>query len=572
MEQRVIANISAARISLDAGIAECTTAENVFHAPQHPTAILNATKHLSTTLNSLSAANLTATRKCNESTSEPILDNPFYMFAMAHLHMGRILCLRSLFGDALSKHFEIGVQVFPYSARLFHALGNARKSVAKTIADLEQVEDAFKHAVRISKDLALKRDSFNEKLDEQKRDLEENDENDDDDDEDDDSWVLEASVDDEINAGRDAENALILLLIQLGRSSEAAPLLESGGYKYRLSDAVLAYSFTENSKGPWRLHDIPFVKAIDSALPDPALRYLQNAFAKDSVFWKEHYYGPDTPYFSYSHALPTPTEKDAHPRSSVDQLIHYVHKLVSKLLPQVSEAKSAEWWVHSRVHSAGHQLHFDSAHEGKSGATSGDNKTKRRRMGPVHPIASCVIYLSEGCGGPTMVTNQRLGDPLADRGWMVASRVNRLVVFDGSVLHGVIPGKGVCGDAGLDEGRRTSFMIAFWDHVDIKPSPDNTPGSGRPFPYNVSKDVYTWPQQHQPNTNEKWPGAVPDKLHHVIPVPLEAVWEAIGETGGAATEKESDAIQAILTEGDLELGYSKSRLGLPNYNLVFQGF
>ncbi|KAJ3224318.1 hypothetical protein HDU81_008623 [Chytriomyces hyalinus] len=569
MEQRVIANISAARISLDAGIAECTTAETVFHAPQHPSAILNATKLLTATLTSLSSANLTATRKCSESTSEPILDNPFYMFAMAHLHMGRILCLSSLFGDALLQHFEVAVQVFPYSPRLFYALGNAKKSVAKSSADLEKVEHSFKEAVRISKDLAVKRDLFNEKMDKQKMDLDENvDEEDDDDD--DDSWLLEASVDDEINAGRDAENALILLLIQLGRSNEAAPLLESGGYKYRLSDAVLAYSFAENSKGPWRLHDIPFVKAIDSALPDPALRYLQKAFARDSVFWKEHYYGPDTPYFSYSHALPTPNEKQTHPRSSMDQLIHYVHKLVTKLLPQVSEAKSAEWWVHSRVHSAGHQLHFDSAHEGKSGAaTSGDNKTKKRRVGPVHPIASCVIYLSEGCGGPTMVTNQRLGDPLADRGWMVESRVNRLVVFDGSVLHGVIPGKGVCSDAGSDEGRRTSFMIAFWDHVDIKPSPDNTPGSGRPFPYDVNKAVYTWPQLHQPNTNENWPGAVPENLHHVIPAPLEGVWEAIGET---VAEKESDAVQAILTEDDLELGYSKSRLGLPNYNLVFQGF
>ena len=38
---------------------------------------------------------------------------------------------------------------------------------------------------------------------------------------------------------------------------------------------------------------------------------------------------------------------------------------------------------------------------------------------------------------------------------MAAARPNRLLVFDGSLLHGVLPG-------GRGQGRRTTFMANFW--------------------------------------------------------------------------------------------------------------
>jgi hypothetical protein len=59
-----------------------------------------------------------------------------------------------------------------------------------------------------------------------------------------------------------------------------------------------------------------------------------------------------------------------------------------------------------------------------------------------NPIVSTVLYLSEGVGGPTLMTNQYLEDTkLAARGWLAFPKLNRLVVFDGSYLHGVIPGR-----------------------------------------------------------------------------------------------------------------------------------
>ncbi|KAI9324854.1 hypothetical protein BDR26DRAFT_880471 [Obelidium mucronatum] len=479
------------------------------------------------------------------------------MFAMSHLALGQMLLLENKV-TAAKEHFD---------PRCFIALTSALRILATNAEMLGQVEELLALAIEIAKQLQetvkIEREQF---LSRQSnlRDSEIADDegdNDDEDGEDEEDWTQQESVTLEINAGLvDASNALILLLIQLDRPKDAEPHLSALNYKYRLSSDVLAYKLPR--KGPWR-SDIPFVKAIDNALPKTALEYLQGAFDPTSVFWNEHFYCPDTPYFSYTH----PLDNSIAPKSAMDQLIRYVHSLAVKLFPQVAEAKAAEWWTHCRTHNSGHQLHFDSAHEGQS-------DKKRKRIGPVHPIVSCVVYLSEGVGGPTMVTNQRLGDPLADRGWMVESAVNRLVVFDGSVLHGVIPGKGFHPEA--TTARRTSFMIAFWDHVDIKPSAENIPGSARPFPYNISPDIYTWPKLHTAKTPATWPGPVPEQVTYVTPTPLDRVWQSVPDSeikpDSQVSNLQKTGIDLEVVEEHLELGYSKSELGLPNYNLVFQGF
>jgi hypothetical protein len=100
-----------------------------------------------------------------------------------------------------------------------------------------------------------------------------------------------------------------------------------------------------------------------------------------------------------------------------------------------------------------------------------------------HPLVSSVLYLSEAEAGPTLVTDQRLRGHLRDssrvtgianrqdkrtkkrkvcelkigadfqssledekayaatRGWLCPAAANRLLLFDGSLLHGVVPGK-----------------------------------------------------------------------------------------------------------------------------------
>ena len=54
-------------------------------------------------------------------------------------------------------------------------------------------------------------------------------------------------------------------------------------------------------------------------------------------------------------------------------------------------------------------------------------------------VYSCVLFLSN-CGGPTAVLAQATGDGPAAEAWLVAPRAGRLAVFDGALLHGVIPG------------------------------------------------------------------------------------------------------------------------------------
>jgi hypothetical protein len=78
----------------------------------------------------------------------------------------------------------------------------------------------------------------------------------------------------------------------------------------------------------------------------------------------------------------------------------------------ISEATVAEWWVHSRPHRWGHQLHFDSDDEGRNGLR--------------HPVLGSVFFVEGDVGGPTLMTNQRLGDQhLADQGCLIYPRTNR---------------------------------------------------------------------------------------------------------------------------------------------------
>lgn len=106
-----------------------------------------------------------------------------------------------------------------------------------------------------------------------------------------------------------------------------------------------------------------------------------------------------------------------------------------------------------------------------------------------------VLYLTpSGLGGPTLVTDQTLKkEQLATRGWLVHPRTNRLAGFDGTLLHGVVPGRGVpmrISDRNEDQkgchqgvaARRVTFMTAFWrGPMSTKPRADRMPGSSQPI-------------------------------------------------------------------------------------------
>lgn len=54
-------------------------------------------------------------------------------------------------------------------------------------------------------------------------------------------------------------------------------------------------------------------------------------------------------------------------------------------------------------------------------------------------MMSSVLFLT-AAGGPTVVLDQDPSAGLADRGWLVQPCPNQLLVFQGNLLHGVVPG------------------------------------------------------------------------------------------------------------------------------------
>jgi len=297
--------------------------------------------------------------------------------------------------------------------------------------------------------------------------------------------------------------------------------------------------------------DVP-ARAFDDALPEAMLEKLRSVFGPQSLFWQEHRYSclskcasEDVGYFSYTHEL---SERPC--QNALDVIIRHILNCALPHFPDLKDARFAEWWAHCRPHASGHQMHFDSDDEGIGGAR--------------HPICSCVSYIQgdEAVGGPTLVTTQRLGDKsLASHGGLIFARPGRLCVFDGSVLHGVVPGRGPAPAADRpDEQRRVTWMVAFWRDVAIRPfGPDGLPGSSRPLPDPSAPLVgggrtYTWHQalKLDEDTAASLAVGLPPKLKAVDPVPLPRIWEPVcGEATPDDVAKEKCET-------------------MPDYNLCFQ--
>ncbi|KAI9336622.1 hypothetical protein DFJ73DRAFT_798643 [Zopfochytrium polystomum] len=612
--------------------------------PSASAAVRDVAAHASAACDTLAAAARVGNPLCcpPKLARHHVLDNPFFLFAAAKTLQARCLDAAGRYDDALAL-LEHAVTVFPDAVEARVRRANARRAVAIDQAMLALCEqdwtDAVAIAERIGRDRAKAKvkatAGANESAPVREMDADgsnhQNDEHDDNQDDDDDQkHLLSAEAGAELSFKREARDALILFLCQEDRAADAHPHLKAGGFTVCLSRHVLAYPLSPPPCGfPLRL-DIPFVRAVDAALPPLALRHMRRAFAPQSVFWSEHNYGPQTPYFSYTSRLDGQDpdrdgdgggpgdgggDDDDRVANALTPIIRHLHAVACALFPEsaaLRTARVAEWWAHSRPHSHAHQLHFDSDDEGNRRTGAGK---------PRHPVFSSVLYLGDGgddggegednvedepcVGGPTLVTNQRLGDPLADRGWLVMPRVNRFVVFDGAVLHGVIPGRG---PVPATHRRRVSFMVAFWPDLTVAPASTATPGSARRFPplgrapppgpaadtalrtTTTTVPTTTWPQLHAiADDDDKVgdddaaaaalglsddPTAVAARAGRgpaVFPAPVDAVWELVGR-GGAEQEADAEAGGAARGGGGYVVGYSRSRLGLPSYAQCFQGF
>lgn len=334
-----------------------------------------------------------------------------------------------------------------------------------------------------------------------------------------------------------------------------------------------------------------YAKMFDDVFPTSTLRMMQKQFGDvQSPFWMQHEYfnrekNSQRQFFSYVHDIvvgENEEERNNNFSSTMDVVIEYAKCVAGRAFPRVlREATNAEWWCHNRAHCEGHQIHFDSDDEGINGLR--------------HPICSVVVFISANgemmedernksnkrqrtttsenpaafVGGPTLVTTQRDGDQKNTNfneinGWLAYPKTNRCVVFDGELLHGVVPGRGlnafINNDSYTEKSTplptRTTLMIAFWDEIEVRGSIGSI-GSARAFPpYQQVKDEKAhWRNLFNIEDTEE-SGVVRDRTEiekralrapEMYLVPVEKVWHPLNDI-------------------------AKEMITLPNYDRCFQGF
>ena len=351
-------------------------------------------------------------------------------------------------------------------------------------------------------------------------------------------------------AGAAAQQALALLLLQSGRASDAAKHLIAHKFKWRLSSEVLNYAGPPAAiaASPTTLHSDRFVQCFDGVFAAEALEELKRVYRQQSPYWEEHSYdlasnsSRHAGYVSYLYPL-----HNRRAKCSIEQIIDSIYQVARVKFPQCSSCSVAEWWVHSRHHCSGHQLHFDS-----------DETQIEAGGAPHHPLVSAVLFVSddEPCiGGPTLVTNQTLaGNELATLGWLCHPKQNRLCLFDAQFLHGVIPGKGPNPSS---ESRRLTFMVGFWDKITAQDRGVDSPGPGQCFP-EAGKTRWTWPAEMALRPGVDYPlSSAPETLSKATPISVSAVWESVVDDA-----KTGDGAGAGVGAGG----------ALPSYNSCFMGF
>ena len=231
-----------------------------------------------------------------------------------------------------------------------------------------------------------------------------------------------------------AQHELALRFAFNGDDAQADEMLRALGFRYKLSPAIMSPLKARglaHKKSKSALRGEPIL--LDGVLPESLVLALTHAFRSDSAFWRAHDY-PTPAFFSYLSPL------DREPCTLIEQV-------AAALLPTVREVLGAdapsfeavEWWAHTRAPHEGHQLHYD-LDEARLAACGEVN----------HPLVSSVLYI--GCKEDeqlscTLVTTQRPSfaagktDEYAPNaiGYLARPHHNRLLLFEGIRLHGVVP-------------------------------------------------------------------------------------------------------------------------------------
>ncbi|GAB5357328.1 hypothetical protein AAMO2058_000365300 [Amorphochlora amoebiformis] len=330
-----------------------------------------------------------------------------------------------------------------------------------------------------------------------------------------------------VDAGALGEHELALVLLRNDKSDRADKILKSMGFSHRLNAQVFRpFSPPNPNLKPENSPPLPWpaslVRAWDDALPREVFLRLKEAFKPERAYWGEHrYWEPDTSYFSYWHGL---TPSDPKPETLVELAIrNYIWPRAKDLIPAAARAVGAEWWVHAREPLSGHQMHFDTD---EAKITEG---TEVR-----HPIASCVLYLDIGATkNPTFITTQTFAGGPGEEGFLVNPKPNRLTVFDGSLLHGVVPSAPREVSASKF---RVTFMVGFWTYDACQHS-SRSPGPISPPPYLLQPLLPpggrpTWPSDVALRPGDSELGDSLEIGEETVGlVKVGRVWEEVGKEG-----------------------------------------
>lgn len=274
--------------------------------------------------------------------------------------------------------------------------------------------------------------------------------------------------------------------------TEADELLWKLGYKLRLSIKSFGYPSCYCQHKVASSNELP-LHTIDNAMPSELFDALKFAFRPGSKYWTEFYSQinvssvstwsrddesslPSNQFASHNIQLPTHnnTLHNLQNANSLLEQIAIITKLkLSQRFSKLQKATSVEIWSHQRPPDGSHQLHYDMdeirLHQRRKRISDKDDslqhdckKQKVERSeydkadGVYCPLVSCVLTIhvpnsSGSClecverdkGSPTIICNQSILDQQKtpkSKGWLCYPKPNRLLAFEGSLLHGVVPG------------------------------------------------------------------------------------------------------------------------------------
>ncbi len=281
-----------------------------------------------------------------------------------------------------------------------------------------------------------------------------------------------------------------MLLSCIGKHDEALTHLQKFRFSHRIHPNVwkMALGDSDDDKKKSTIDTTVMFEprmyhSKEGVLPQEHYHRLCNLFAPNASYWDQSDYN-NRGYYSYYFDIKTKTRNVVE-----DAIVNHLLPLAERTLQEEHKSPppkivGAEWWVHTRPHSAnlGHPLHFDT-----------DEWLLNSKHEVSHPIVSSVLYLTGGGAGAgsTIVFDQTPDSKEnAKQVWLSEPKNNHFMNFPGNLLHGVLPCVGGSGSDEIDKNRLT-LMVGFWTR-DVTKGMKNRKLYGPCGPVPTATEEHSW--------------------------------------------------------------------------------